>query len=206
MRRIAVLIPILVVAGLVAGWLYIRNAGGFSARATPTAVETIIARTARRLATPAGARDARNPVAFSSDVWAEARAHFADHCAICHANDGSGQTEIGQNLYPKAPDMRRADTQRLSDGEVYWIIRNGVRMTGMPAWGEAAGDDLESWKLVHFIRRLSELTPEHLEEMEAMNPRSPAELEEERQDREFLEGKPTEPSPGPPPHRHKEQI
>ena len=61
----------------------------------------------------------------------------ADHCATCQANGGSGQTEIGQNLYPKAPDMRLPRTQNLRDGEIYYIINNGVRLTGMPAWGES---------------------------------------------------------------------
>jgi hypothetical protein len=55
---------------------------------------------------------------------------------MCHANNGSGETEIGRNLYPKAPDMRQTKTQSLSDGELYYIIRNGVPMTGMPAWGD----------------------------------------------------------------------
>ncbi len=110
---------------------------------------------------------------------------------------------MGRNLYPKAPDMRLPDTQRLTDGEIYWIIENGVRLTGMPAWGDGTGRDPDTWKLVHFVRRLNDLTPEHLKEMEALNPRSPAELEEERQDREFLDGTNSEtPSPTRPPHHH----
>ena len=78
----------------------------------------------------------------SSDlVWGQGRAHFADHCASCHGNDGRGNTEMGRNLYPKAPDMRQSGTQHLSDGELYWIIENGVRLTGMPAWGDGSGND-----------------------------------------------------------------
>ena len=97
----------------------------------------MMARTARRWAVPAAARKAPNPIAFSPEVWAEARAHFADHCASCHGNDGRGATELGRNLFPRAPDMRLPDTQNLTDGELYWIIENGVRLTGMPAWGPA---------------------------------------------------------------------
>jgi hypothetical protein len=59
----------------------------------------------------------------------EARAHFADHCAICHANNGNGQTPIGRNVYPKAPDLRASDTQTMSDGELFYVIRNGIRFT-----------------------------------------------------------------------------
>ena len=61
---------------------------------------------------------------------AEGRDHFADHCATCHANDGSGNTEMGRGLYPKAPDMRLPATQNLSDAELFYIIENGVRLTG----------------------------------------------------------------------------
>ncbi len=113
---------------------------------------------------------AANPVAFSPEVWAQSRAHFADHCASCHANDGSGNTELGRGLFPRAPDMRLAQTQDKTDGELYWIIENGIRLTGMPAWGAGGGDDADTWKLVHFIRRLKELTPEQLKEMAAAEP------------------------------------
>jgi len=165
---------------------------GLSARATPSAAERIVARAARGWAVPRGARSASNPVAFTPAVWAEGRAHFADHCATCHANDGSGQTEIGQNLYPKAPDMRLPETQRLADGELYWIIANGVRLTGMPAWGEGGPDDEPTWTLVHFIRLLSELTAEQVREMKALNPKTPDEIKEEREDQEFLSGHDTD--------------
>ena len=137
-----------------------------------------------------------NPVAFSPEVFVESRAHFADHCASCHANDGSGQTEIGQNLFPRAPDMRLPATQNLTDGELYWIIANGVRLTGMPAWGTGGPDDADSWKLVHFIRRLKELSPADLKAMQGLNPKSRAEIEEEQADERFLAGEePDEPSP-----------
>ena len=89
---------------------------------------------------------------------ARARAHFADHCAICHANNGSGNTDIGRNLYPKAPDMRLPQTQNLTDGELYYTIHNGIRLTGMPAWGSAEKDE-DSWELVLFIHNLPQLTP-----------------------------------------------
>jgi len=131
----------------------------------------------------------RNPTVADAEALAEAREHFADHCAICHANDGSGNTKIGRNLYPKAPDMRQSATQSLTDGELFYIINNGIRLTGMPAWGlERPGDDAASWKLVHFIRRLDQLTAKDLEDMERLNPVSRAELEQRELERAFLEG------------------
>jgi len=144
------------VAGAAAfGWVTIRH--GFSTRDNPSVVETYVAKTARRLSVPASERNATNPFAPTPDVLSEARAHFADHCAICHGNDGRGKTQIGQNLYPKAPDMRLPGTQNLTDGEIYYVIHNGIRLTGMPAWG-GPGKDEDSWKLVLFIRHLPQLT------------------------------------------------
>jgi mono/diheme cytochrome c family protein len=180
--------------------LWIARANGFSARTPPTAVERIVMQAVHWLSVPRAARAAVNPVAFSPDVWGQSRAHFADHCASCHANDGSGNTELGRGLFPRAPDMRLAQTQDKSDGDLYWIIENGIRLTGMPAWGQGGGNDVDTWKLVHFIRHLKELTPEQLKEMAALNPKSPAELEEEKADQRFLAGEDAAPSATP--HHH----
>ncbi|MBI1818112.1 MAG: c-type cytochrome [Deltaproteobacteria bacterium] len=162
---------------------------GFSARAEPWSGEAFIARHLRRLAIPAGARTSANPIPEAAEVIVEARAHFADHCATCHANNGSGETAIGRSLYPKAPDMREPLTQSLSDGELFYIIHNGIRFTGMPAWGaEDPKSDLDSWKLVHFIRRLPKLTAEEIDEMKNLNPKSVHEIEEENDIKRFLSG------------------
>jgi mono/diheme cytochrome c family protein len=176
-------------------WWALRR--GYSARDRPSGVEEAVARRLRHLATPPGARAKPNPVPLTAEVLAAARGHFADHCAVCHANDGTGETPIGQGLYPKAPDMRQAATQELADGELFYIIRNGVRFTGMPGWGAGPEqEDTDSWGLVHFIRHLPRLTPEEIAEMKRMNPRSPHELEQEREMEEFLGGgEPASPRP-----------
>ncbi len=180
------------------GWILSH---GLSPRDEPTAIEAFIARRLRHLAVPRAARKMQNPVPFSQGALTEARDHFADHCALCHGNDGRGQTEIGQNLYPKAPDMSLPDTQSLSDGELFYIIHNGVRLTGMPAWGDGTpDDDQSSWKLVYFIRHLPEITSEELGEMSAMNPKTRKEFEEEEEIRKFLEG--GESAPAPLKHEH----
>ncbi len=169
------------------GWVTIRR--GFSARDNPSALEAYLAKTARNLSMPASGRNAKNPFAPTPEVLSEARAHFADHCATCHGNDGSGKTQIGQNLYPKTPDMRLPDTQNLTDGEIYYVIHNGIRLTGMPAWGTEEKDD-DSWKLVVFIRHLPQLTPAEEREMEALNPKGPAAKAEELDEEQFLNGEP----------------
>ena len=180
----------------------VRRLSGLSTRAQPAAIERVLARATRRLAVPRDGRRAANPVSFSPEIWAESRAHFADHCATCHANDGSGQTEIGQRFYPKVPDMRLSGTQQLMDGELYWIIENGVRLTAMPAWGTGGDNDIDTWKLVHFIRHLNDLTAEQIEEMKGLNPKSPAEMREELDDQRFLSGETVAPISPDPTHHH----
>ena len=178
---------LLAVVVIVAAVAYFRWRG-ISASAEPTAAEALVARSLRHLAIPRTAKDAANPVSASPEILSEAMEHFADHCAFCHGNDGSGNTAIGKGLYPKPPDMRQAGTQNLSDGELFYIIQNGVRFTGMPAFGTDNSHDQDSWKLVRFIRRLSEITDEELARMKEMNPKSPADLQEEDEIKRFLEG------------------
>jgi cytochrome c553 len=186
-KNFIIIFVIVLVVAAVALTLIVRR--GLSSRDEPTMVEEAIARSVRHFAIPASMRRARNPMPLTSAVLAEARAHWADHCATCHANNGSGQTEIGRNLYPKAPDMRRDRTQDLTDGELFSIIKNGIRLTGMPAWGDPAGhDDEDNWKLVHFIRHLPKITPQELEEMQSMNPVNPMEMKEEKEEEKFLRG------------------
>ena len=199
LKAFAVLVAVAIVLPI-ATFVWIGSRG-ISARAEPGTVETVIARTMRRFAMPRSARDLTNPVPKSSVVLAEGMAHYADHCASCHGNDGSGKTGMGIGLYPKAPDMRLAATQSLSDGELFYIIENGVRLTGMPGW--ATGTDegkTATWHLVHFIRDLPRLTPEQIEQMESMNPRSPAEIRQEIEEENFLQGGPEPPAASTPTH------
>jgi len=189
------------VAAAGGGALAILVQHGVSAREEPTAIEAWIARRMRRAATPRSDRDAKNTVPQTPEGLARARAHFADHCASCHGNDGHGKTAVGQNLYPKAPDMWRPATQSLSDGELFSIIKNGVRLTGMPAWGaDTPEDDRETWELVHFIRHLPTISEAELQEMKDLNPKSRKEYEQEEETRRFLAGSAEAPA-SPPEHK-----
>lgn len=184
--------------GLAAGFGVSILHDGLSARANPTSLETFFARHARNLAIPRDAKNQKNPVADSAEVQKQARLHFADHCATCHGNDGSGDVTIGRGLYPKPPDLRSARTQNLSDGEIFWIIENGVRFTGMPAFGGSGehGTSEDSWKLVRFIRHLPQLAQEERMEMERYNPKGPEDRAEEQQEEEFLNGGAPQPKSG----------
>jgi hypothetical protein len=91
-------------------------------------------------------------------------------------------------MYPPAPDMRKEETQQKTDGELFYIIENGVRLTGMPGWGGTAHSERDSWKLVRFIRHLPSLSRSEIREMESLNPKTPDDIEEEKQEEEFLKG------------------
>jgi mono/diheme cytochrome c family protein len=203
-RLLRLMVAVLAVVGLgsiiVITWLLSQ---GIGTKRTPGPLETAVARRLRSYAIPAAARRQRNPVPAARQAIADGMHHFADHCATCHANDGSGHIEVGEGLSPPAPDMRREPTQGLSDGELFYIIENGVRFTGMPAWGTGTPDgEAASWRLVHFIRHLPRLTESEVEQMKALNPRSADEWRDEENIRHFLEGESAAPGHTPPAHEH----
>lgn len=177
---------------------------GIGARATPGGLETAVSRTARNAMIPAGARALANPEPATSENIRAGLEHWADHCATCHGNDGSGDVALGRSLYPPAPDMRLAATQTLTDGELFYIIEHGVKLTGMPAWGTGTPEGArDSWHLVQFIRRLPTLSAAEIAEMEELNPRGAAEWHALEQERRFLSGDTPAPSTPPSPHDHK---
>ena len=198
MRRLIKVGVVFVLVAGVAGAVMLQRTlrHGFSARDEPTAMEAFLARTMRHYSVPAELRDHKNPVPLTPAVVAEARAHFADHCASCHGNDGKGKTSLGQSFYPKAPDMTSPETQDQSDGALFATIENGIRLTGMPAWGNGTAESAYgSWTLVHFIRHLPKLTPEEIAEMEKLNPRSPEEFATMQAEAAFLAGEAAAPPP-----------
>jgi len=181
--------PLIIAVLCVAGpLLYVRSTGGWTARRTASGLELWLAHTARSIATPSAVKNLQNPIRVSDQVLADGLAHWADHCAACHANNGNGQTSIGKGMFPPAPDMRLPATQQQTDGELFNAIQNGIPWTGMSAWGHPDKDATDSWKLVHFIRHLPNLTFAEKREMERLNPKGPDQLEEERLQEQFLKG------------------
>lgn len=197
-RRTKVILGVLAAMLIVATGVFasmIRR--GFSAHDEPSRVEAVTARAMRHWAVPSDLRDMKNPVPLTPQVLADGRAHFADHCAGCHGNDGKGGG-MAKSMYPKAPDMTLAATQSLSDGELFSIIENGVRLTGMPGFGSGTAESAYgSWGLVHFIRHLPKLTAEELAGMQKLNPKSPVEWQQMQAEEAFLAGEGEAPPPVP---------
>ena len=190
---------------VVAGVMLVLQGRGVSARPEPSGIEKRAALFMRGWLTPSTYKGLPNPVSDTEENFIAAREHFADHCSTCHANDGSGNTEMGRSLYPKTPDMRLPRTQNLSDGEIFYFIENGVRLTGMPGWSTGTPEgERSSWQLVNFIRRLPKLTPADVAAMEAFNPVSRPQIEDEKKVDDFQGGDP--PPPAADPHAgHKKQ-
>ncbi|HEY2472927.1 MAG TPA: cytochrome c3 family protein [Terracidiphilus sp.] len=133
---------------------------GLRATSVPSGFETRTARAIRDFAIPSRERRRSNPHANDWTAVEQGRQDFLARCASCHGIDGLGRTPVGSSLYPRVPDLHSDLTQALTDGEIHYIIENGVALTGMPAMTSAHRESAaESWKLVSYIRSFGSLTP-----------------------------------------------
>jgi hypothetical protein len=184
----AVAFLVIAVGAALVAIIFVRGRG-ISSRRRPLPAEMRVARAGWLMLIPSSIRDAANPIPESPELLHEARLHWADHCAICHSNDGSGDTAVGRDVFPPAPDLRSRRMQQLTDGELFYAIEHGIPWTAMPAWSTGSVEsERASWILVRFIRHLPQLTPAELQEMQRFNPRSAADLDRERAIEEFLKG------------------
>jgi mono/diheme cytochrome c family protein len=152
------LIAIVVVFAIIvlAGALYERIVPGLSsARIEQSQVETTVATWLLHESVPKSAKERTNPLGSDPAEIAAGRDLFRQKCEVCHAYDGSGKTQIGAGEYPRPPPLRLA-VAWISDGEMFYHIRNGIRNTGMPAWDMP---DRQIWQLVAYIRGLPIVAP-----------------------------------------------
>jgi predicted CXXCH cytochrome family protein len=157
----AVLLTLIVVAISAVLLLALAVHHGFRASTTPPNWEAHLARTIRNAAIPSHESQLKNPLINDPHALQQGRDTFLTRCSICHGTDGSARTPVGTNLYPRVPDLRSSATQDLTDGDLHYIIENGVQLTGMPAGiaHHAASTD-DSWPLVSFIRTLHPVNAE----------------------------------------------
>jgi mono/diheme cytochrome c family protein len=81
--------------------------------------------------------------------------HYAAHCAVCHGAPGVPKGDIAHGLYPQPPDLSEA-AQRYSPGELFWILKHGIKMSGMPAWSDHSDEEL--WATVAFLEKLPDMS------------------------------------------------
>jgi mono/diheme cytochrome c family protein len=129
---------------------------GCEADKHPSQDETNLANAAKDVAIPLEAGKKKNPLPETGEVVSQGQEVFLGSCAQCHGSDGRGDTDIGHNMAPPAMDLDSPHVQHWSDAELFWIIQNGVRLTGMPAWQSSISDD-DTWKLARFIHNLPHL-------------------------------------------------
>jgi mono/diheme cytochrome c family protein len=129
---------------------------GCTADKHPSQEESTLANAAKDVAIPLEAGKKKNPLPATDEVVSQGQEVFLGSCAECHAVDGRGDTTIGRNMNPPAMDLSSSHVQHWSDAELFWIVQNGVRLTGMPAWHTSLSEN-DTWKLARFIHRLPRL-------------------------------------------------
>ena len=154
--------------GIVTGLLLVAAAAVFliatgaipiAATKPPSDLEQRVAKLALGRSLARHAPSTANPVKASPEVLAKALTHYRSMCLTCHGAGSVDPSAIGEGLNPPAPDLSQPSVQKRTDGELFWVIQNGIRMTGMPAFGPSHKDE-ELWELVAFLRHLPELTSE----------------------------------------------
>ncbi len=152
---------VLGIAGLavIVGLVIVSGVVSVGATSPPGALERKLATLAvdRSVARRAPVRT--NPVGTAPAARAAGLAHYREMCVTCHGAPGVDASEIGQGLNPPAPDLTLPKIQARTDGELFWIVQNGLRMTGMPAFGPTHREE-DIWRIVAFVRHLPELTSE----------------------------------------------
>ncbi len=175
--------------------------GSFNTAATipPSKVEKNFATFALNKSVARRAPSRKNPLPATAETLAGGLAHFRENCVICHGAPGVDPGEIGQGLNPGAPDLTLPRVQARSDGELFWITSEGVRMTGMPAFSPTHGEN-EIWQVVAFLRHLPEITDEEKAQL-----KTETEEEEHHHEEAPPPGGAKQPShthaPGTPPHK-----
>lgn len=176
------LLVVLALAAIAASGSY-----NVSAIASPTRLEQRVATFTLAHSIARRAPATKNPFSSSPETLRAGLSHYKENCVACHGAPGVPESEAGMGLNPSAPDLTLPSLQRMSDGELFWVISNGIRMTGMPAFSLTHKPD-EIWKIVAFVRHLPELSDAEQKQLKAAP-------EEEGHHEDSTAGEPETPSP-----------
>jgi len=150
---------IILVLLLIVGGVLFTTQFNLSANPEPTRLEARIATMGKHWIVSRSAREhpISEPTSGPSSLDSGGMTFNGD-CAFCHGQDGRSPTDVGQAMYPRVPSLASPEVQQWSDAELFWIIRNGNRFTGMGAFGKTLTDD-QIWDLVRFVRSLRDSAP-----------------------------------------------
>lgn len=145
---LSILVLVLVLGGAMASQF------SLSALPEPGSTETRFATKAKHFLVSRASRDIIPPVPGDPQAsLADGDKVFGTDCSPCHGSSGRRPTDSGRWMYPRAADLGSAEVQRYSDRELFWIVKNGIRLSGMPAFGKVESDEA-IWDLVRFVRTL----------------------------------------------------
>lgn len=163
--RLAVRLPLLLVgmAGL-AGGAVALGAVNPSATTRPSRLEKLVAHAA--LDAAVRVRAPRGAAPTDATSVERGREAYRAHCLVCHGVPGGEQSSIAAGLNPPVPDLAEPETQARTDGELYFLVSGGVRLTGMPGFARSLPDGLR-WDVVAFLRVLPKLGDEELKALSA---------------------------------------
>jgi mono/diheme cytochrome c family protein len=190
---------LLVVAG--AAIMVFTGSYNVAASTPPGKLEQAVARIALDRSIAKRAPEGKSPVTASPEVLRQGLAHYRENCVGCHGAPGVDAAEYGEGLNPPAPDLSLPRIQKRPDGELYWIVSNGIRMTGMPAFSPTHKEE-EIWQIVAFVRHLPEMSPDEEKALRASTESSEHHHEGEEPKASGEKDSPSGSAPTPTPHTH----
>lgn len=154
MRRRASLVVFIIAVVIAGAVVYMAMSFSMSALEQPGVIETFVATRVRDWSI---SRASRRPLPAAPEQNEEniskGSAIYGMACATCHGQDGRNPTPIGKSMYPRVPDLSSPDIQRMSDRELFWVVKNGVRLSGMPGFAKIE-DDGQIWCVVYYVHSL----------------------------------------------------
>jgi len=153
------------VSGLVPILILMTGAMNVGADVKPGLIERTLAPWARDLSVKRHAPKEKDPYGSDPAAIAVGFDHYRKNCVMCHGAPGVADTEVAKGLNPRAPSLAKGEDET-PDGELFWVIKHGLRMTPMPAFGSTHTDE-EIWKIVAFVRHLSDLTSQERDSLRA---------------------------------------
>ena len=144
---VALIFLALAAVGVIIGFTQIK----LDALQEPGHLETVLMTQAKHLLIQRSSREVIPPATINLQATIEEGDKlYATDCSMCHGSDGHTPTDYGRWMYPRASDLTSPMVRRYSDSELFWIVKNGIRLSGMPAFAKVESDE-NIWNLVHYV-------------------------------------------------------